>query len=91
MSLERPSASSSTERRTFGSLGDTIAPHPEAAAPTRSHDRALQLVHALTQMTASWGSTLRLAFLVVAVGVTARMLVGPIPWDRLAALLELGK
>lgn len=91
VSLERPSASSSTERRTFGSLGDSTTPQPDAPTPEPSHDQALQFVHALTQVTRSWGSTLRLVFLVVAVGATVRMLVGPIPWDQLAALLELGK
>jgi hypothetical protein len=51
----------------------------------------LQLVDALTQVTGSWGSTLRLAFLVMAVGVTVRVLVGPIPWEHLATLLKLGR
>jgi hypothetical protein len=72
-------------------LGDTTDQHRDDPAPEPSHDRALQLLQALTQATENWGSTLRLAFLVVAAGATVRILVGPIPWDELAALLELGK
>ena len=90
MSLEPPNATSSTERRTFGSLGDSSIQHAEPPQAHPPHDRVLQLVHALTQVAGSWGSTLRLAFLVVAVGVTVRMLVGPIPWDQVVALLKLG-
>lgn len=55
-----------------------------------SHDRVDLIVTAMCQVTGTWGNTLRFVVLIVAVGMTVRMLTGPIPWERLAALFKLG-
>jgi hypothetical protein len=86
VSLERPA----TETSTFDHKGDAPMKSPYAEAAFRSHYRWVLLVDALGRVAGSWGTTLRVGFLVVAVGMTLRMLVGPIPWDQLAALLKLG-
>lgn len=86
MSLRPRNSVASTQRAESVDPSDMGQP---SSSPNGSHVGVI--LAALHHMTRSWGTTLRFVTIVVVVGVVMRMLVGPIPWDRLTSLLELGR
>jgi hypothetical protein len=55
-----------------------------------SHDRVVFIIAALCRLTRTWGDTLRLVTVILAVGVTLAVLAVCTPWDDIAALFRLG-
>jgi hypothetical protein len=89
VSLERTLPMHSTESALSSNTSDSTAQGSDGTPPEGAHDRWILFVNTLTNLLGTWGSTLRLAFLVTAVGVTGQLLLGCVPWDQLADLFKL--